>query len=540
MLEKLLSWGVLKKTVVAGVGALVLGLSGCGDTVSESKNYDVKNFVEHSSYEDDFIDSESEADFKKPDLYCNNPQTFYLDQDNDGYPVKGGEEFCEQPDEGWLPKPEKALFDCDDLNPNVNHGMQEICNGIDDNCMNGIDEGFPLSKWYADNDGDGFGDPDNSQNLCDPLEGYVKDNKDCDDSDYDINPNAIEICDNKDNDCDGKIDENLSKPCSTSCGSGNQKCESGKWQECDAPKPGVEICDGIDNNCNGYIDEGFGQQKWYEDADGDGFGDSNSSNFSCEQLPGFVSNNQDCNDFNVNVNPNAIEICNGIDDNCDGLEDLKYDAENCNVSYDFAFVIDNSGSMGQGTGSPKSIAYKGLENLVKGSWLPNHKAIVVPFGTSYQIFEPFTSIVDNSDPAINSIVEYIQAAKSALVGGGTYIGPAMQEAMNHFPNQHAQAIILLTDGETSWDDPVSVGTLNSNAKLHNIEICALGLGSVDMGYLNSLTNGVGGAKHVYQASEIPEFFQKAYLSLTCEGWFECNNGNWAFKSTSDAGNCGIE
>ncbi len=81
-----------------------------------------------------------------------------------------------------------------------------------------------------------------------------------------------------------------------------------------------EICDGIDNDCDGEIDEGV-LLTWYSDTDGDGFGDPSAITEACEPGPGVSSNNNDCDDSNVEVFPGATEWCNGIDDNCDGAID---------------------------------------------------------------------------------------------------------------------------------------------------------------------------------------------------------------------------
>ncbi len=68
---------------------------------------------------------------------------------------------------------------------------------------------LPITKYFADKDGDGFGDPNDTLSDCSPPAGFVLDSLDCDDSDSTIHPNAAEICDGIDNNCDGQIDENL-------------------------------------------------------------------------------------------------------------------------------------------------------------------------------------------------------------------------------------------------------------------------------------------------------------------------------------------
>jgi len=84
-------------------------------------------------------------------------------------------------------------------------------------------------------------------------------NEDCNDNDAKINPKFPEICDGLDNNCNGKIDEDLTRQCGESnigaCSFGTESCNEGIWDNCTAVFPVREICDNLDNNCNGLIDE---------------------------------------------------------------------------------------------------------------------------------------------------------------------------------------------------------------------------------------------------------------------------------------------
>ena len=88
--------------------------------------------------------------------------------------------------------------------------------------------------------------------------------------------------------------------------------------------PGAaEVCDGIDNNCNGQIDEGLSQHMYYLDADADGYGNATATITDCSTTPpiGYVTDNTDCDDSKASLHPGATEVCNGVDDDCDGQID---------------------------------------------------------------------------------------------------------------------------------------------------------------------------------------------------------------------------
>lgn len=127
---------------------------------------------------------------------------------------------------------------------------------------------------------------------------------DCDDKDRAVHPGAKEICNGKDDDCNGRIDEGFDAD-----GDGFTTCAAfGKAADCDDADPKVnpgaaEVCNAKDDNCDGKIDEGF-------DKDNDGFTTCARGN-----IP------SDCNDSDANVKPGGAEICNGKDDDCDGRVD---------------------------------------------------------------------------------------------------------------------------------------------------------------------------------------------------------------------------
>ncbi len=126
--------------------------------------------------------------------------TYYEDSDNDGY---GNDdqmyEDCEIPAWGVT-----QGGDCNDNNSAINPGAEEICDDLDNNCNQSIDEGLPLLTYYEDNDNDGFGNDDVVFEDCQIPFWGVTQGGDCNDMDASINPDAIEDPTNDiDENCDG-------------------------------------------------------------------------------------------------------------------------------------------------------------------------------------------------------------------------------------------------------------------------------------------------------------------------------------------------
>ena len=233
--------------------------------------------------------------------------------------------------------------DCDDSNAAISPLANEICDGIDNNCNEVIDENVQ-STFYADADDDGFGDPEISLQECTQPIGYVENDTDCNDIESLIFPGAEEHCDLQDNDCDGFIDEegaiggsiwyadydfdgfgdmnNTKIDCQQPFGYVSNSTDCDDTNSIFHPNA-TEICNGFDDNCDGNTDE-IGASNapiFYADADGDGYGDLLLSVQACEILPGYVTNSIDCDDNDDDSHPDAIETCNGEDDNCDGIID---------------------------------------------------------------------------------------------------------------------------------------------------------------------------------------------------------------------------
>ncbi len=132
---------------------------------------------------------------------------------------------------------------------------------------------------YIDNDGDGFGTPADRITVCDTLpEGYAPTSDDCDDTDTGTHPEALEYCDGADNDCDAATDE-----------------------------------DAVD------------QRTHYRDADLDGFGDNSTERSGCHLPDGYVPYGNDCDDTEPAAYPSADEVCDLIDNDCNGVVDDSED-----------------------------------------------------------------------------------------------------------------------------------------------------------------------------------------------------------------------
>ncbi|RME23262.1 MAG: hypothetical protein D6798_13890 [Deltaproteobacteria bacterium] len=178
--------------------------------------------------------------------------------------------------------------DCDDEDPTINPAGEEFCDNADNDCDGLVDEedAVDILTWYEDLDADGFGKTEVTEVDCDQPKDFVLLDNDCDDDDPAINPLAAEVCDLVDNDCDGLVDDE---------------------------DPGLGTASAT---------------AFYPDDDGDGFGDYSRYLLACAPPDGWTMRGGDCDDGDATVNPDAVEYCDGLDNNCvDGVdEDTAVDA----------------------------------------------------------------------------------------------------------------------------------------------------------------------------------------------------------------------
>lgn len=268
---------------------------------------------------------------------------FWPDLDEDGFGDDAGVGVlaCEQP---ALAAP--SADDCDDTDAETHPGAREVCDDKDQDC-DGVhdDDAVDMLTLYLDTDLDGYGVAVSSMLSCTVLSGYAEVDGDCQPTNPTVHPGQLEWCNAIDDDCDGVPDDDPVAapqwvPDLDGDGHGSDSATPvaacvappqhvSVANDCDDADPTIhpsmsETCDGRDQNCSGIIDDNplDGINSW-PDVDGDDFGaDRTAPTKFCGAEPGWAQNRLDCNDNDQDTHPNGTEVCNGLDDDCNGLIDV--------------------------------------------------------------------------------------------------------------------------------------------------------------------------------------------------------------------------
>ena len=366
-------------------GAGVASCDGSSGDLADGSDCDDLDPTVHPDAEErcDLVDNDCDGavDEDDSDLIAGELGTWHPDRDGDGAgDLHEATRACQAPPDFVVDGQ-----DCDDSDALVGPDQPETCNGVDDDCDGLVDDEDPgmdpsgAVAWFLDLDRDGYGDEAGAILACDPGLGWVGIGGDCDDGRADTNPAATETCGGGDQDCDGLIDEEddsldptslrdwyadadadgYGDPTELLLACGIPSGASSNGLDCDDADATIspaqaERCDGVDNDCDGGVDDegAVDASTWYPDADEDGYGDLRRSYTGCEAPSGFVAQSGDCDELDPTVHPGAVEICDAIDNDCDG----RTDDHDTSVDYSsgFTFYLDNDGD-GHGDSSFTSV-----------------------------------------------------------------------------------------------------------------------------------------------------------------------------------------
>ena len=452
--------------------------------------------VEYCNGEDDDCDGTVDEDGAADVL------TWYADSDGDTYGDPAVSDIdCDQPT-GYVANNN----DCDDGDAAQYPGADEYCNGEDDDCDGTVDEddAVDVSVWYADSDGDSYGDLGSTDIDCYQPTGYVSDSSDCDDTDAAQYPGATEYCNGEDDDCDGVVDEDTAAdvltwyadsdgdtygdPAVSDIDCNQPSAYVADNTDCDdtdaAVYPGaIEYCNGYDDDCDTDIDEDSAADvsTWYADSDVDGYGDPSSTDIDCYQPTGYVSDSSDCDDADAAQYPGADEYCNGEDDDCDGTVDEDDEVLDGDTYY--------ADSDSDGTGDPASTIV----------------ACSVPSGYVDNAWD--CDDTDSSEPVV------VDAATGSSSGAGSMSSPL--DTVQRGVDNAAQCVIVFA------------GTYNEAVHMNGTDLEVTGVEGADVTFIDA--SGLGDAAFSIDAGETVATVVEGF-TLTGDGHYEVDITSYACTS----------
>jgi hypothetical protein len=295
-----------------------------------------------------------------------------------------------------------APDDCDDLNPNVKPASAEVCDAanVDEDCDGLADDAdadvTDALSWFRDADGDGLGDGGQpTVRACDEPAGYTAAAGDCDDTDPTVAAAPTWFLDEDGDGSGGFVG-------STSCTAAEgEVAEPG---DCDDTNPAVnpaasEVCNDRDDDCDGLTDDadpnldGTTGQVWFADADGDGHAAPDVTTVNCAPPDGYTSATlaDDCDDARASVYPGAPEVCNnGRDDDC------QPDPEACHLptgplSPETTFVGEDAGDEAGVAAAIGDVNGDGFADLLVAAPEANRGGRD-PFGAVYLVSRPSNGV----------------------------------------------------------------------------------------------------------------------------------------------------
>ncbi len=341
----------------------------------------------------------------------------------------------------------------------------------------------PDTIWYGDADGDNYGHNSTVTSSCTQPTGYTDNSTDCKDTDATVYPNANELCDGQVNDCNGglpadEIDND---------GDGFVECtiDTNGWDDSTNPKLGDD-CDDTDFDINP-------DTIWYGDADGDNYGDLNTPNASCEVPTGFVDNSLDCNDSNPNV---FEEVTWYADSDGDGYGDTTQTQNACDQPTDH--TDDNTDCDDTDFDiNPDTIWYTDADGDTFGD----------PTTGVQTCTQPNNTVLDNTDCDDTDFDINPDTTWYADTDGDLFGDPDVTQTACNQPTGH---ILENTD----CDD--------SNASINPNAFDILGDG-IDQDCDNIFADGLNQDDLVFGDLIITEFMADGYETGSNDEWFEIYN-----------------